>query len=195
LTSHLSSVRGKIRGAALAAGLLLLALALSGPQYGAKMVEVQRQGVDVMIALDVSKSMLAEDVKPNRLIRAQQELSTLVDKLGSDRVGVIAFAGSAQVACPLTTDYSAAKMFLSYITPYSVAVPGTSLGAAIRTAVEAFPKGGEGFRVLVLLTDGEDHRSDPLDAAKEAKAARSGSARRPASRFRSTTPMARPMVM
>lgn len=171
LSGHLSPTRRTIRNLAWGAGILLLCLALAGPQYGVKMVEVRRQGVDVIIALDVSRSMLAEDVKPNRLQRAQQELAALIDKLGGDRVGVIAFAGSAQVACPLTTDYAAAKMFLNYLTPETVALPGTALGRAIRLALETFPQGGEGFRVLVLLTDGEDHRSEPLEAARQAKAA------------------------
>ncbi|MCK5218370.1 VWA domain-containing protein [bacterium] len=171
LYGHLSPTRRTIRNLALGSGVLLLCLALAGPQYGVKMVEVRRQGVDVIIALDVSRSMLAEDVKPNRLQRAQQELATLIDRLGGDRVGVIAFAGSAQVACPLTTDYSAAKMFLNYLTPETVALPGTALGRAIRLALKTFPQGGEGYRVLVLLTDGEDHRSEPMAAAREAKAA------------------------
>jgi Ca-activated chloride channel family protein len=171
LFGHLSPTRRTIRNMAWGAGVLLLCLALAGPQYGVKMVEVRRQGVDVIIALDVSRSMLAEDVKPNRLQRAQQELAALIDSLGGDRVGVIAFAGSAQVACPLTTDYAAAKMFLNYLTPDTVALPGTALGRAIRLALKTFPQGGEGYRVLVLLTDGEDHHSQPLEAAREAKAA------------------------
>jgi len=171
LTGHLSSPRRIIRSLALMAGLFLMGIALSGPQYGMKMVEVHRQGVDVIIALDVSRSMMAEDVRPNRLQRAQQELSALIDHLQGDRVGVIAFAGSAQVACPLTTDYPAAKMFLNYLAPEFVPVPGTALSAAIHMALETFPSGGEGYRVLVLLTDGEDHDSHVLEAAREAKAA------------------------
>lgn len=171
MTSHLSPARATVKALSLLAGLALLGLALAGPQWGSRMVEVRRQGVDVMIALDVSRSMLAEDVKPNRLQRAQQELTALIDQLDGDRVGVIAFSGNAQVACPLTSDYAAAKMFMNYLTPDSIAIPGTSLGDAIRLAIQAFPKGGEGFRVLVLLTDGEDHRSRPEEAAREAKAA------------------------
>jgi Ca-activated chloride channel homolog len=171
LTAHLSPARQMLRALGLMGGLVLLALALAGPEWGSRMVEVRRQGVDVLIALDVSRSMLAEDIKPTRLQRAQQELSALIDQLQGDRVGVIAFAGNAQVACPLTSDYPAAKMFMSYLTPYSAAIPGTSLGDAIRLAVQTFPKGGEGYRVLVLLTDGEDHHSNPLDAAQEAKTA------------------------
>lgn len=169
LAAHLSPGRGALKTLAWWAGLVLLGLALAGPQWGSRMVEVHRRGLDVLIALDVSRSMLAEDVKPNRLQRAQQELSALIDRLDGDRIGILAFAGNAQVACPLTTDRAAAKMFLADLGPESVAVPGTSLGGVIRTALESFPKGGEGYRVLVLLTDGEDHRSDPEAAAREAK--------------------------
>jgi Ca-activated chloride channel homolog len=171
LIQHLSGTRRVLKGLALLVGLFLLGLALAGPQYGVKMVEVLRQGVDVIIALDVSQSMQAEDVRPNRLERAQQELGAFIDHLGGDRVGIIAFAGSAQVACPLTTDYAAAKMFLNYLSPQSVAVAGTELGTAIRAGVEIFPEGSEGYRVLVLLTDGEDHDSKVFEAAQEAKAA------------------------
>lgn len=171
LVNHLSPARRRLKRVLFGAGLFLMILAWAGPQFGAKLVEVKRQGVDIMIALDVSRSMLAEDVTPSRLQRAQQELTALVDQLHGDRVGVVAFAGSAQVVCPLTTDYSAAKMFLNYLTPDSVPFPGTSLGGAVRQAVGSFTRGGEGFRVLVLLTDGEDHNSQPEAAAAEAKAA------------------------
>ncbi len=169
LTEHLSSLRRTLKLGLMMLGLLFITLALAGPQWGSKMVEVKRKGVDVFIALDISRSMLAEDVKPNRLQRAQQELTALIDQLKGDRVGIIAFAGNAQVACPLTTDYSAAKMFLNYLTPDSITIPGTSLGEAIQAAIANFPKGSEGSRVLVLLTDGEDHHSNPEQAAKMAK--------------------------
>jgi Ca-activated chloride channel family protein len=171
LTSHLSSFRRLVKIILLMLGLFFITLAMSGPQWGSKMVEVHRQGVDVIIALDVSRSMLAEDIKPNRLQRAEQELTALIDQLKGDRVGVLAFAGNAQMACPLTTDFEAAKMFLSYLTPDSVTLPGTSLGEAIHFGISMFPKGDEGSRVLVLLTDGEDHHSQPAEAAEAAKAA------------------------
>jgi Ca-activated chloride channel homolog len=171
LTGHLSQSRRLLRNLFLMAGIFLLGLALSGPQYGVKMVEVKRQGVDILIGLDVSRSMLAEDVQPNRLKRAQEELSSLVDELHGDRVGVMAFAGSCQMVCPLTTDYSAAKMFLRYVSPDSVPILGTDIGQAIATAMENFPAGGEGFRVLVLLTDGEDHELRVKDLLPAAKAA------------------------
>lgn len=171
LTQHLSTTKRRWRGWAWGAGLWFLTVALAGPLLGHKLVEVRRQGVDVFIALDLSRSMLAEDVSPNRLQRAQQELAALVDELSGDRVGVVAFAGSAQIACPLTTDRDAAKMFLSYLTPQSVPVPGTNLAEALRAAIRAYPKGSEGFRVLVLLTDGEDHHSSLDEAVNEAKAA------------------------
>lgn len=169
LLSSFSQARRIIKAVLIIAGLLIMALALAGPQYGSKMVEVHRQGVDVVIALDVSKSMLAEDIKPNRLERAKQELSTLIDRLHGDRVGVVAFAGQAQIACPLTTDYAAAKMFLSYLSPDQITVPGTDLGRAIQTAMTMYGKGTEGYRVLVLLTDGEDHEKQVFKVAEEAK--------------------------
>lgn len=170
LTGNLSNPKRRVRFLMILTGIFLSSLALSGPQYGTKMVEVKRQGVDVIVALDVSRSMLAEDVQPNRLKRAQQELTALVDSLNGDRVGVVAFAGSAQIACPLTTDYAAVKMFLNYLTPDTIVRSGTNLSTAIRAAIQTFPEGSEGFRVLVLLTDGEDHDSDVLEAAREAKA-------------------------
>ena len=171
LLEHLPPWRSNLKFWLLTAGLSAMALALMGPQWGSKMVEVHRRGVDVVIALDVSRSMLAEDIKPNRLERAKQELSALIDQLQGDRVGVVAFAGSASTACPLTTDYQAAKMFLSYVTPESVARLGTNLSSAVQQATTMFTEGSEGYRVLVLLTDGEDHGGEALNAARPAKTA------------------------
>lgn len=163
--------RRGIKALLLMSGLLLMALALAGPQYGSKMVEVHRQGVEIVIALDVSKSMLAEDIKPDRLDRAKQELQALIDQLQGDRVGVVAFAGQAVMACPLTTDYDAAKMFLSYLRPEQIPVPGTNISDAIQTAVTMYGQGTEGYRVLVLLTDGEDHSHRLMQATEAAKKA------------------------
>lgn len=171
LMQPFSQGRRIMKGVLLTIGLLLASLALAGPQYGAKMVEVHRQGVEVVIAIDVSKSMLAEDIKPNRLTRAKQELSALIDQLQGDRVGVIAFAGEATVACPLTTDYTAAKMFLSYLAPEQIPLPGTNLGTAIDTAMTMYASGSEGYRVLVLLTDGEDHEKTLMNKAEQAQQA------------------------
>lgn len=170
LFSHLSPRRRGLQLAGLAAGLWLAAFALSGPQLGVKLTEVRRQGRDVLIAVDVSRSMLAEDVQPSRLSRAKQELAALVDTLSGDRVGVLAFAGAAQVVCPLTTDYAAAKMYLNTLEPGLIHRPGTAIGAALRAGAALFPPESAGYRVLVLLTDGEDHEAQLDAAAAEAKA-------------------------
>jgi Ca-activated chloride channel family protein len=158
---------------ALRVGLVLtaatfLALALARPQWGDKLEEVHRNGLDVMIAMDVSASMLAEDVKPNRLARAREEVAALIDSLEGDRVGLVAFAGEAYVACPLTLDYSAAKIFLDVLDPSLIPVPGTAIAAAIRKSTAAFGGKDKRFKVLVLITDGEDHEGNVVAAAREA---------------------------
>jgi Ca-activated chloride channel family protein len=149
-----------------AGGFLILTLAR--PRWGEKLEEVHRQGVDVMVALDVSASMLAEDVKPSRLIRAREEVASLIDSLGGDRVGLVAFAGDSYVACPLTLDYSAAKIFLDVLDPSMIPVPGTAIASAIRKSIRAFNSREKRYKVLVLITDGEDHEEDAVAAAREA---------------------------
>ena len=159
----------KVKSFLLVLAFLFLVLGLSGPQFGAKMTEIKRHGVDVIIAIDCSASMLAEDMKPNRIEKAQRELVALIDRLESDRVGIIAFAGTAFLQCPLTLDYNAAKMFLNIIDTNLIPQPGTAIGSAIRLAIKSFPRMERKYKVLVLLTDGEDHKSDPLGAVNEAK--------------------------
>ncbi len=149
-------------------GIFLLWCAAAGPQLGARLVEVHRRGVDILIAVDCSKSMLAEDILPNRLARAKLALSSLIQSLEGDRVGIIAFAGTAFLQCPLTLDYSAAKMFLDFIDTNVIPRPGTALGEAIMLGIKSFSRKERKYKVLVLLTDGEDHDSDPLAAAREA---------------------------
>jgi Ca-activated chloride channel family protein len=150
------------------AALVVLVLSVARPQYGMKLSIVIRKGVDVVIALDASASMLAEDIKPNRLERAKHAMASLIDRLRGDRVAIVAFAGEGFLQCPLTPDHGAAKMFLDVIDVGTVATPGTSLGSAIETAIMAFGPGKGKHRVLVLLTDGEDHGSDPIGAARKA---------------------------
>jgi Ca-activated chloride channel family protein len=145
-----------------------LILSLARPRWGRKVEEIRRKGVDVMVALDVSASMLAEDVKPSRLVRAREEVASLVDTLGGDRVGLVAFAGDSYVACPLTLDYAAAKIFLDVLDPTLLPVPGTAIASAIRKATQAFDTPEKRYKVLVLITDGEDHERDALEAAREA---------------------------
>ncbi len=145
-------------------GLTMVAVAAVGPRWGQQFQEVHRRGVDVMIAMDLSASMGAEDVKPNRLTQAKRELGVLINTLEGDRVGLVAFAGTAFLQCPLTLDYGAARSLLELLNPDLIPKPGTNLAAAITTALDAFPKASGHNRALVLLTDGEDH-SGQLDAA------------------------------
>jgi Ca-activated chloride channel family protein len=148
------------------ATVLLSVLALARPQYGKKLRMVHRKGIDIVIALDTSDSMLAEDIKPNRLERAKQEVSALIDRLQGDRVALVTFAGDAIVQCPLTTDYGAAKMFLDVIERYPVA--GTAIARAIERGAELFEREERKYKAIILITDGEDHRSDPVSAATAA---------------------------
>ncbi|HNR41283.1 MAG TPA: VWA domain-containing protein [Bacteroidales bacterium] len=141
---------------------------LARPQYGSKLEEVKKQGVEVIIALDVSNSMLAEDIQPNRLVRAKQAISRLVDNLSNDRIGLIVFAGDAYTQVPVTTDYVSAKMFLSTITPDMVAKQGTAIGAAIELGIRSFSPGEGKSRAMIIITDGENHEKDPLSSAEEA---------------------------
>ena len=145
-----------------------MVVALAGPLIGSKLVEFKQKGLDMFIAIDCSLSMQAEDFKPNRMAHAKLVLGQLIDHLAGSRIGLIAFAGQAFVECPLTVDESAARDILDTIDTNSVPIPGTVIGDAIRVAIKGL-KAGEGHhRVLVLLTDGEDHHSDPVGAAKEA---------------------------
>ncbi|MBW2652317.1 MAG: VWA domain-containing protein [Deltaproteobacteria bacterium] len=150
-------------------GIILGIFALTRPQWGFHWEEIKRVGVDVMVAIDVSESMLAEDVKPNRLERAKREVIDLIEMLEGDRIGLIAFAGTSFVQCPLTLDYGACKMFLDYIDTDLIPVPGTAIAEAIRTSLKSFNKRERKSKALILITDGEDHEGEPIDAAKEAK--------------------------
>lgn len=149
-------------------GLLCGVIALAGPLLGSRLVEFKQKGLDVFIAVDCSLSMQAEDLKPNRMAHAKLLLGQLIDRLYGDRLGIIAFAGQAYVECPLTIDINAAKQILETLDVNSVPIPGTVIGDAIRTALKGLQANEGGARVLILLTDGEDHKSDPEGAAKEA---------------------------
>jgi Ca-activated chloride channel family protein len=156
------------------AAILFLSLSAAKPQLGTHMEMVKQEGIDVMIAIDVSKSMDALDVKPgpiSRLEKAKQELRSIInpDHLRGDRVGLVPFAGAAFIQCPLTIDYSAARMFLDIIDSDIIPTPGTAIGEAILTAIKGFAKEERKHKVLILLTDGEDHDTDPLGAADEAR--------------------------
>jgi Ca-activated chloride channel homolog len=142
--------------------------ALCGPLIGSKLEEVKRKGADIIIALDVSNSMLAEDLKPDRLQRAKQSIGRLIDKLQGDRIGIIVFAGEAYVQLPVTTDYGAAKMFLNTIDPDLVPKQGTAIGAAIDLAVQSFTDTTKKHSAIIVITDGENHEDDAVKSAKEA---------------------------
>ncbi len=141
-------------------------IGISNPQIGTKMEEVKREGVDLMIALDLSNSMLAEDIKPNRLERARQAISRLIDKLEGDRIGLIVFAGDAYVQLPITTDYSAAKLFLSTVNTNIVPSQGTAIGKAIDLSIRSVDMENGQNKAIIIITDGENHEDDALEQAK-----------------------------
>ena len=152
--------------------LTCLGFAVARPQIGTHAVPVKAEGIDLVFALDTSLSMLAEDIKPNRLTRAKHEMSALMDKLRGDRVGIVIFSGASFIQCPLTFDYSAAKMFLESVNTNSISVPGTALESAIRTALRAFENSPpNSAKVIVVLTDGESHDGNALKAAEDAEKA------------------------
>jgi len=151
------------------AGILFLLLSIAGPRWGQKFQEMRRRGVDVIVALDLSTSMMAEDVKPNRLVQAKRELGLLIGGLSGDRVGVVAFAGKAFLQCPLTLDYGAARLLLNLLDVDAAPVQGTSLAAAIETACDAFQRNERKHKALVLLTDGEDHSKELKGAVARAQ--------------------------
>lgn len=157
-----STSRGRqiMKAILLVFGVLFVTLALARPQIGTRLEEVKRKGVDVFVALDVSLSMLAEDIQPSRLAKAKHEVSAFIDFLQGDRVGLIAFAGEAFIQCPLTLDYGAAKTFLDIMDPSLIPEPGTNLGAAIALATKSFEAKERKYKVLILITDGEDHADD-----------------------------------
>lgn len=148
--------------------LSLVIFMLARPQFGSKMETVKRSGVEAVIALDISNSMLAEDVTPSRLEKAKKLISRLVDTFNNDKVGLIVFAGEAFTQLPITSDYISAKMFLETINPSLITTQGTDIGASIRLAMKSFtPNDGVG-RAIVVITDGENHEGGALEAAKEA---------------------------
>ncbi len=168
LMPSVSRCKGWIKISLFCAGIFFFALGLSRPRTGARVKELKRTGVEIIIALDVSNSMLAEDYTPNRLERAKLAVSRLADNLGRDRIGLIVFAGDAFVQLPVTTDYVSAKLFLNTINTGSVPRQGTALGQAILTGIRSFSLDTPGSRALILITDGENHEDDAVAAATEA---------------------------
>ena len=148
--------------------ITMVIIVMAGPQFGSKLETVKRQGVEIMVCLDVSNSMLAEDVSPDRLSKAKQMLSKLTDGFSNDKVGLIVFAGDAFTQLPITSDYVSAKMFLSSINPSMVSTQGTAIGAAINLAMRSFTPSETSDKAIILITDGENHEGGAIEAAQEA---------------------------
>ena len=168
LTPEVPRRKGWAKLTLLSIAMFFLAIGMARPQIGATLKERQIKGAEIMVVLDVSNSMLAEDYSPNRLERAKLAISKLVDELQGDRIGLIIFAGESFVQLPITSDYVSAKIFLNSITTESVPVQGTALGEAIRTAIRGFTSESEHSRAIILITDGENHEDDPVAAARDA---------------------------
>ena len=161
-----STGKGWLKISLLAAAWFFFVIGLARPQLGARLKEHQSQGVEVMVALDVSNSMLAEDYSPNRLERSKLAISRLVDKLQGDRIGLVVFAGEAFVQLPITADYVSAKVFLKSIDTESVPIQGTALSEALMASARSFSTQSERSRAIILISDGEDHEGEALEAAR-----------------------------
>lgn len=177
LTPDVSNIKSHTKFGILLAALALLIIALANPQMGSKMVKGERAGIDVAIALDISNSMLAEDVQPNRLERAKKSVSDLIAQFTNDRVALIIFAGKAYTQLPLTSDYGAAKMFLDAVSTDMIEYQGTAIGEAIAKCMETFGYGNEDIpweknksRTIIIISDGEDHEDNAVEMAKMAYA-------------------------
>jgi len=141
---------------------------IARPQFGSKLKKVKREGVELIIALDVSNSMMAEDIQPNRLERAKRAISRLVDRLSDDKIGLIVFAGDAYTQLPITSDYNSAKLFLNSVNTQIVPKQGTAIGTAINRGIRSFTPGGEANKAIIVITDGENHEDDAIKAAEAA---------------------------
>ncbi len=171
LTRSINKTKRKFRQFLYVFGLFFLVLALTGPRFGTKTEIVKRMGVDIVIAIDTSYSMLAEDIKPSRIMQSKYEINRLIDNLKGDRVAIISFAGDSVIQCPLTTDYGAAKTLLQYVEVGIVPEPGTNVESAITWALELLEKGSEAgseSQLIILVTDGESISGNPESAAKKA---------------------------
>lgn len=165
----LSFRRGAWKFVMLMLALVFVIIGVAGPQFGSKLQQVKKKGVELMIALDVSNSMMAQDIKPSRLEKAKMAIARMVEKLSNDKVGLIVFAGDAYVQLPITTDYSSAKLFLSNISTDVVPIQGTAIGSAIDLAAKSFTPETETSKTIIVITDGENHQDDAVAAAKRAR--------------------------
>ena len=171
LSPSWSGAKGWVKMVLFSLGFAFFAIGLARPQTGAKLSEHRSRGAEIMIVLDVSNSMLAEDYSPNRLERAKLSISRLSSRLKDDRIGLVLFAGTSFVQLPITSDYVSAKMFLSSINTSSVPIQGTAIGDAIRLAARSFSSQSEKSRVIIVISDGENHEDDPVAAARDAASA------------------------
>jgi len=168
LSPEKSSFKSTLKMLTFLIGLVFLIVSLTNPKMGTKLETVKRQGVDIVFALDVSKSMLAEDIAPNRLEKSKQIISKIIDKLGSDRIGIIIYAGNAYPLLPITTDQGAAKMFLQSASPNMVSSQGTAINEAIKLATSYYNNDEQTNRFLFIISDGEDHQDDASSAITQA---------------------------
>ena len=168
LLSKMDLYRLKWKQRLLFFSVLLLIFAASGPQIGIRLAPLDRKGVDLVFAIDVSTSMNAEDVKPSRLEKSKFEISQMIKQLKGDRVALIVFAGSSHMYLPLTTDYEAARLFLDQIDTNMIPTQGTALSSALQTGLSAFAEDDSKYKVLVLVTDGEDHEGQAISLAAQA---------------------------
>lgn len=173
LTEAAGRQRRRSRAVLLTLGVLLLALALAGPRYGTTLREVEREGIDLVIALDVSSSMLAEDIAPNRLERAKNEIKGVLEEIPGSRVGLVVFAGDAFIQCPLTSDHAAVRLFLDVVDPDLLPTPGTDFATAMRKVMDAFETNTSNesarTRAVLFVSDGEHHGGDLDEAVRDAR--------------------------
>ena len=169
LMPNASRVRPTVKFSILMLALALLIFASARPQFGQSERTEKRQGIEAIVALDISNSMMAEDVAPNRLDRAKQMLSKMMDQMVNDKVGLVVFAGDAFIQLPITCDYVSAKMFLNTIQPSLIKTQGTAIGQALATSIRCFGEQSDASRVIILITDGENHEDDAVAVAQRAK--------------------------
>ena len=169
LMPNASRIRPTVKFSILMVALALLIIAAARPQFGQSERTEKRQGIEAIVALDISNSMLAEDVAPNRLDRAKQMLSKLMDNMVDDKVGLVVFAGDAFIQLPITCDYVSAKMFLNSINPSLIKTQGTAIGQALATSIRCFGEQSDASRAIILITDGENHEDDAIAVAQRAK--------------------------
>ncbi len=173
LVERLSAASGRMRLARLSlwfVGVALIIVALARPQWGSDIEIVEQRGVQLMVALDVSRSMLSQDVKPTRLDRAKLEISDLISRLNGDSVGIVLFSGASFIQFPLTADYATARTYLNSAGPHAITRQGTVIGEAIGTAMGGFNDQRVSQKIIIIMTDGENHEGDPVEAARQAAA-------------------------